>query len=218
MNPIKKILLFISLTAMTISAFAGTFVDSRDGKKYKTVQVGSQLWMAQNMNYAVSESACYDNEQENCRVYGRLYSKESAKNACPSGWTLPRESDFETLKNTFKDNGSWDYVKSKMGWLPFQYMRCLVEDEPCEGIIDWETDGLTDNNGNNKTGLSVVPAGIRNNQNKYEGLGFTTAIWSADESYCSFEKELSSEGFYYDETASTNKYLSGWYSVRCVKK
>ena len=76
----------------------GTFRDTRDAKLYHTIKVDGQIWMAQNMNYgSKSGSSCYDNAAEYCVTYGRLYTWEAAKSACPTGWRLPTSTEWETL-------------------------------------------------------------------------------------------------------------------------
>jgi uncharacterized protein (TIGR02145 family) len=101
----------------------GTFTDFRDATTYKTVKIGSQTWMAENLNYSSSEllisfmvknqndsknSAiwCYDNYEGNSENYGRLYDWQTARNVCPSGWRLPSKNDFEILLANFGGSGS----------------------------------------------------------------------------------------------------------------
>ena len=89
-----------------------TFTDPRDGKVYKTIKIGNQVWMAENLNYdAGSGSWCYDNGSSNCEKYGRLYDWKTAKKVTPKGWHLPSQSEFETLLNNLGGRASGAYNK-----------------------------------------------------------------------------------------------------------
>jgi uncharacterized protein (TIGR02145 family) len=74
-----------------------TFTDSRDGKTYKYAQIGEQAWMAENLNYEANGSKCYGNAPDNCTKYGRLYTQEGAAEACPAGWHLPNDAEWQKL-------------------------------------------------------------------------------------------------------------------------
>jgi uncharacterized protein (TIGR02145 family) len=82
---------------------AGIFVDARDLQTYKTVEIGGNVWMAQNMNYfdasdsLYSRTSCYNDSAEYCEMQGRLYAWNVAMVACPEGWKIPSKSDFDSL-------------------------------------------------------------------------------------------------------------------------
>ncbi len=76
-----------------------TMTDSRDGQVYPTVQIGTQNWMAKNLNYNVSGGSCFNDDTALCAKFGRLYTFTAANSACPTGWHLPSDAEWTTLTN-----------------------------------------------------------------------------------------------------------------------
>lgn len=76
-----------------------TFVDTRDCKRYRTVEIGSSVWLAQNLDYDTEddESMCVDDDEAKCDKYGRLYTWQTAVDVCPDGWVLASKTDFDEL-------------------------------------------------------------------------------------------------------------------------
>jgi len=100
-----------------------TFEDKRDGKIYKKVKIGSQIWMAENLNYAADGSRCVAASNDSiaarmCEAYGRLYDWNTAMNGehsshaypsgvegvCPVGWHLPSDAEWQTLIDYVEPN------------------------------------------------------------------------------------------------------------------
>ncbi len=170
----------------------GTLVDSRDGKSYKTVQIGSQTWMAENLNYKTQDSYCYDDNSSNCSKYGRLYTWNAATSACPEGWHLPNNAEFETL---FESVGGKQVAGVKL-----------------KAKSDWNSDG----NGTDVFGFSAIPAGVRSYDGNYLEEGNFSHFWSSTKasSYDAFYIYLN----YGMDNASRsfNDKLVG-FSVRCLQ-
>jgi len=135
----------------------GSFVDSRDGKKYKTTKIGNQVWMAENLNYNANGSKCYKNQESNCKKYGRLYNWNTARATCPKSWHLPSKSEWEVLTATVDgEKTEAKHLKTKAGW---------------------------NNNGNglDSYGFSALPGGNGYFNDFFENIGESGFWWSASE-------------------------------------
>ena len=91
------------------------FCDIRDKKAYKYAAIGMLTWMFENLNYKTGTSWCYDDDEFNCKKYGRLYIWESAKKACPSGWRLPSRSEWNDLIQSGGNNNS-EFIEQSGGY------------------------------------------------------------------------------------------------------
>lgn len=84
---------------------------------YPSVQIGNQIWTSSNMNEDIDGSYCFNDNQDNCRNAGRLYTWKAAQRVCGNGWHLPSSEEFETLKRNAGENGG-NKLKDKRSWRP----------------------------------------------------------------------------------------------------
>ncbi|MDR0515573.1 MAG: hypothetical protein LBH25_00840 [Fibromonadaceae bacterium] len=167
------------LTILSVFAFAqekGTFTDARDKKEYKTVKIGKQIWMAENLNYAAEGSVCYDKDQANCEKYGRLYNWKTAmdgkagsdkepsgvQGVCPKGWHLPSNKEWDKLYRTadstsgteslYESKTAGKYLKAKSGWENYKFKAWEDKDKVWK---DTERSG----GGEDTFGFSALPGG-----------------------------------------------------------
>jgi uncharacterized protein (TIGR02145 family) len=170
----------------------GSITDSRDGQSYKTVTIGTQTWMAQNLNYKTANSYCYGDTSSNCNKYGRLYTWDAAASACPSGWHLPTKEEFETLFT-------------------------VVGGQSTAGKMLKSTSGWTSNgNGTDGYSFAALPADSRTAGGDYRNKGYFTNFWSSSEKDSGTVYTMSLT--YYVENADlTYRYKPEGLSVRCVK-
>lgn len=92
------ILSIVTISCNTKPVETKTFADSRDGKTYKYVKIGTQEWMMENFAFK-ADTGCwaYDNDEANVATYGYLYTYETAKNICPDGWHIPSADECNVL-------------------------------------------------------------------------------------------------------------------------
>jgi len=181
----------------------GFLTDSRDDKVYKTVVIGTQTWMAENLNYNASGSKCFSNKSDNCDKYGRLYDWSTAlydwsmdRVTCPDGWHLPSDEEWTILT---------DYVGGSS-----------TAGTKLKTTSDWDFVGPVNGNGTNYYGFSALPGGFGTSSGLFASDGFGGYWWSATESnasdaYC---------WYMYINNSSVNKFNDGkstLRSVRCLK-
>lgn len=112
---IQKVLLAAVLMA-ALSCGNGNFTDPRDGKVYKTVKIGDQVWMAENLNFEIADSSfCYKDDKANCDKFGRLYTWNAAMKAVPPGWHLPSKEEWEKLIQSFGGTDSVAFARMVQG-------------------------------------------------------------------------------------------------------
>jgi len=168
-----------------------SLVDKRDGKTYRTVVIGNQTWMAENLNND-GGGKCYDNDPSNCAKYGRLYTWDEALAACPAGWHLPSDVEWTALVDYAggrKTAGK--KLKSKTGW-------------------------VNNGNGTDEHGFSALPGGYCNSGGNFYNAGKYGNWWSATEKNASdaWTRYMYCNGEYVNRNYGGKAFL---FSVRCLK-
>lgn len=206
--------------------------DSRDGKSYKTVKIGNQVWMAENLNYEASPSWCYNNEKENCHKFGRYYFWSQAMQVCPAGWHLPSEQEFKALlkvADSKSRNKPGKSLKSKTGWRSDTYCsdpNCAwdpVYDSDCDCAGRLKT---VSGNGTDALGFNVLQSAV--GMQDADGISFNygdvpdACFWTStkgENSYSCLAVYASGEADFYSgcERDGTLGNPDVAYSVRCVK-
>ena len=173
------------------SFFYIKFKDSRDGKTYKYIKIGNQIWMAENLAYNTYGGCwAYDNYQRNVSEYGYLYDWETAKKVCPDGWHLPSRDEFVTLLNNYGEGNKYNKKN----------YRALVYD---------------------KIGLKVLFAGERNHRGEFEDIGklgyFWTSTWYDHYDDVNVAYGIQIRKQFEDAGIATNTDTDCGKSIRCVK-
>ena len=196
----------------------GTMTDSRDDQTYNTVTIGTQTWMAENLNYETANSYCFNDYATYCTKYGRFYAWAAAMDSagtwstngkgcghgskcsptgtirgiCPEGWHLPSQTEWEVLFTAVGGiSTAGKMLKSATGW-------------------------NDSGNGTDAFAFTALPGGSRSMLGFYYIEGIYAYFWSSTEydseyAYYMHLKEVNDNAILdYD-----NKYYG--LSVRCLK-
>jgi uncharacterized protein (TIGR02145 family) len=210
----RKLILTTAAVAAAIclaGCDSGTLIDRRDGKKYKTVKIGRQTWMAQNLDYKTDNSWCYENNADSCNKYGRLYTWNAAKTACPAGYHLPSGEEWDSLAQTAGDkeeiyengyikwHGAGKNLKTKKGWNQYKIY-----------------DAYYNGNGTNAYKFSALPGGNRLPSGYFITVGYGGWWWMATESDNGNAYHQSVENSHNDLSRGGLADAGHGFSVRCV--
>ena len=212
----------------------GELLDSRDGQTYKTVTIGTQTWMAQNLNYAYTDvpykhgnytsdstSWCYKDDANNCSKYGRLYTWAAAMDSVGTWSTNGKGCGYgTTCSPTYPVRGI-----CPEGWhLPtkaeIETLFTAVGGQSTASKVLKSTSGWRWNNsggnGSDAFAFSALPAGHRGGSGYYDGEGNGVDFWSSTEGDSDYAYSMYL--YYINDVANlgySDKHYG--YSVRCLK-
>lgn len=189
----------------------GVLVDKRDDKVYRTIEIGTQTWMAQNLDYSDAgvTSYCYDNKKENCDKYGRMYTWAGVNNLdemynyqyaatiethqdsiirypnrglCPEGWHVPSGDE-------------WNELLTNMTLLNNEKYDGEILYKSIMSIVGWS---ISDKSllGTDRHGFSAAPTGHLSGENgEFTGLNKVASWWTSS------ELEPSNDDYHYQAAA-----------------
>jgi len=190
-----------------------------DGNTYKTVKIGGQLWMAENLKvthyrngdaipnvankgewyyFGIGAYCNYDDDEGNVATYGRLYNWYAVDNICniaPEGWHVPSESEWEILVNYL---GGGRVAGGKMKET---------------GFTHWTSPNTA---ATNESGFTALPGGYRRGDGDYLNMGDDAVFWTSME-YNSTHAWFRNLRNLQPNVFRGNYYKLGGYSIRCVK-
>jgi uncharacterized protein (TIGR02145 family) len=222
--PIVLLLMLMSTSLLFVSSCkkddvvkdSDSFTDARDGIVYKTIKIGKQVWMAENLRYLPVVVASgtgskteayyyvygYDGTDvaaakatDNYKTYGVLYNWKASVDACPTGWHLPEDSEWTVLADTL---GGLSVAGGK-----------LKE----TGLLHWNSPNT---GASNETGFTALAGGYRYYSGTFNDFANNGYFWTATEAGtdAAWYRGL------YSSDSRTGRYSDAkeyGFSVRCVK-
>jgi uncharacterized protein (TIGR02145 family) len=198
----------------------GTVTDI-DGNVYKTITIGTQTWMAENLkvtryrngdsisrinedipwnNLTEGAYCLYLNNSDKGAIYGKLYnwySLKDTRNICPSGWHVPADTE-------------WEVLYSYLGGYETETSAKMRE----KGITHWAyiNDGAT-----NASGFTAIPGGMRDYGGLFTDVGQMGFWWSSSPANDYYDLDAM---YYYLDNSGVSRGVGSkknGMSVRCVK-
>ena len=197
-----------------------SIIDSRDGHVYRTVKIGNQVWMAENLNFETENSYCYGDTTTTCDEYGRYYNWAAAMDAagvyssngkdcgdnkrcaptypvrgvCPEGFHLP-------------DSTEWNTLIAEVGGKPDASTKL-------KSLKGWYNDGEAA--GTDDYGFSAAPAGGRNDGSAFNREDFEAYFWSASEDAFSSAKLMNLHYIAHMSSFVWSYPKKNFFNIRCV--
>ena len=212
-----------------------TLTDLRDSTVYKTVTIGTQIWMAENLNYAYigipynysgytfdSTSWCYGDNPANCTKYGRLYTWAAAMDSVGTWSTNSKGCGYgTTCSPTYPVRGicpeGW-HLPDTTEW---NALFAAVGGEATAGTMLKSTEGWNDyegtsGNGSDAYAFSALPAGRRYSSGDFSHEGYNAYFWSSSGNGSDFAYRMCLY-YDYDDADLSNVSKFNGFSVRCLK-
>ena len=235
----KSIIIALPVILLWIpfSVLPGQVVKDGDGNEYKTVTIGTQVWLAENLkttrysdgtplvnvkdrdewaNLTTPAYCWYNNDVNNSSKYGNLYNwfavdpnSNGGKNLCPEGWHVPAENDWSVLLHFLYNNG-----------YGFEGERRSVAKSLAD-TTGWKLHDVAGNVGtqqeiNNKTGFTALPAGYRNFRGEFTNLVSYSYWWTSTEN-SEMKARYRFMHNYYSYVGKGDFRKQNGFSVRCLK-
>jgi len=211
LSEIGLFVMFFNISFRSIAQeSSNSLIDTRDGKTYKTVTIGSIIWMAENLAFKTSGGCwAYDLDTSNVTAYGYLYTMGAANSGvCPKGWFVPTMDEWNTLVNSV--GGELNSIGG--------YDSKLKE----AGLTHWQS---PNERSTNESGFTALPGGYKDYNNVFQGIGSYGSWWGGDliatisqgkpaETHDYFFISNDKEGVF----VGLGSDIKEGRSVRCVKK
>ena len=195
----------------------------KSGREYKTIRIGEQIWMAENLAYLPQINKGYSTSifepkyyvynydginikeatsTDKYKIYGVLYNKEAAIQSCPAGWHIPTDKE-------------WKILELEIGLPQEQLDETEYRGNESLSINSRSSYLWKSNNGNNSNSLNIFPSGYKDTES-FKNLGISSSFWTQSDfnENETWVREFSS---IYPGIRRITNLRQNAFSVRCIK-